>query len=131
MSLLPYLDMPRLSRLLQRTDSTFDSEALDSMRRANRMLREAGTGWPEILLRVIDNAIKAQEQQVKDIDPIKAFEEIVRLLYANGKITKEEAGMLMNSIRLVFRSRDTGFRRKVQKKITNAFHRASVIVDQL
>jgi hypothetical protein len=80
-------------------------------------------------LRVIDQEIKAKPPP--DPEPEKALEEIVRFLYSKEKITEEEARMLMNSIRLVFRSRDTGFRRKVQRQIVKTFQRATMVVDSL
>jgi hypothetical protein len=43
------LDLSRLSKILARTTSPIDAEALASIRAANRMVKDADTTWPRVL----------------------------------------------------------------------------------
>ena len=53
------LDLERLVKILRRTESSADGEALNAVRMANRMVKEAGKTWEDVLLRGSSNSTQA------------------------------------------------------------------------
>lgn len=129
MELIKRIDFTRLQHLLARTESSEDAEALASVRRANQLLRDSSMSWGELLLHFIER--KLQEQALKDqeasreMDPCKVLEQTLTWLRENGKISDEQYSSMIQSVRMMFRSRDTNFTRRMSKKIRDVFSSAT------
>jgi hypothetical protein len=126
-SLIGFLDFGRLGKLMSRTESDHEHEALLAMRQANALLRKTGSSWPEILLRVIMTERKMEEKPPEaNLDPLAILEQTLRWLLDNGKITAEEHVQLLNMVRQMFQSKDTNFKRRVTRRVKNLMKRMKV-----
>lgn len=120
-------DFPLLGLLMARTQSSFDEEALGAIRRANDLLRKADLSWDVLLIQFIHR--KLTEQDAKDaeasreLDPCKVLEQTLKWLFDNEKMSEEQYGVMLQSVRMMFVSRDTNFVRRTTRRIKELFSR--------
>lgn len=114
-----YLDFGRLAKVMSRTTSDNDAEALTSVRQGNTLIRRAGSSWAELCLRLIGRGLEEEQKQpkIEDQTAEQMLESTLKFLLDTGKINEEMYYELVKTIRLAFRSQDTGFQRKVRRRI--------------
>ena len=116
------VDMGYLLKLMARTESDYDAEALSSIRRANKYLRHVGASWPEIFLRLMTKELSeemAKGNVSADLNAEQVLEQTLKFLLESGKISQEIHDELVRTMRMMFQSRDTNFARRFNRRVRN------------
>ena len=113
-----YLDFGRLAKLMSQTTSSYDEEALTSVRMANELVRHADTTWAEILLRVIREQLKEEEKPpAENLSAEDVLLQTLRFLRDTRKISEAVYERLFKLVALVLRSSDDRFHRRAYRRI--------------
>ena len=113
-----YLDFGRLAKLMSQTTSSFDGEALTSVRMANELVRNAGTTWAEVLLRVIREQLKEEEKPpTENLSAQDVLLQTLRFLRDTRKISEAVYERMFKLVVMVLRSSDNRFHRRAYRRI--------------
>jgi len=127
MQLVKQADFPLLGHLMARTQSPFDEEALEAVRRANDLLRKSDLSWDVLLVQFIHRKLTEQDakdaEAARELDPCKVLEQTLKWLFDNGKMSEEQYLVMLQSVRMMFLSKDNNFVRRTTRRIKELFSR--------